>query len=57
MIDPGSYKLKAGFAGDDAPRVVISSVVGRPRFKQVTITRSIKESAITKDMHLNTRIL
>ncbi|KAK3089812.1 hypothetical protein FSP39_006712 [Pinctada imbricata] len=30
VIDNGSGKIKAGFAGDDAPRVVVPSIVGRP---------------------------
>jgi actin-related protein len=30
VIDLGSGRIKAGFAGDDAPKVVIPSVVGRP---------------------------
>lgn len=32
VIDNGSYTLKAGFSGDDAPRSRIRSVVGRKRF-------------------------
>ena len=31
VIDNGSGKCKAGFAGDDAPRAVFPSIVGRPR--------------------------
>jgi actin, other eukaryote len=31
VIDNGSYTCKAGFAGDDAPRAVFPSIVGRPR--------------------------
>ena len=31
VIDNGSGVTKAGFAGDEAPRVVFSSVVGEPR--------------------------
>ena len=30
VIDNGSGMMKAGFAGDDAPRAVFPSVVGRP---------------------------
>ena len=30
VIDNGSGRCKAGFAGEDAPRAVFSSVVGRP---------------------------
>lgn len=31
VIDNGSGMCKAGFAGDDAPRAVFPSIVGRPR--------------------------
>jgi actin len=31
VIDNGSGMIKAGFAGDDAPRAVFPSIVGRPR--------------------------
>ena len=30
VVDNGSGMLKAGFAGDDAPRAVFPSIVGRP---------------------------
>lgn len=36
VVDNGSGMCKAGFAGDDAPRAVFPSIVGRPRH-QVTI--------------------
>lgn len=31
VIDNGSGMIKAGFAGDDAPRAVFPNVVGLPR--------------------------
>jgi hypothetical protein len=31
VVDNGSGMVKAGFAGDDAPRAVFPSIVGRPR--------------------------
>lgn len=31
VIDNGSGMCKAGFAGDDAPRAVFPSIIGRPR--------------------------
>ena len=31
VIDHGSGTCKAGFSGDDAPRAVFSSVIGKPR--------------------------
>ena len=43
VIDNGSGMCKAGFAGDDAPRAVFPSIVGRPRH-QVLIFSFIKRS-------------
>merc|ERR1712113_660880 len=34
VIDNGSGMVKAGFSGDDAPRTVLPSIVGRPKHKQ-----------------------
>ncbi|EUB56078.1 Actin-2 [Echinococcus granulosus] len=34
VIDNGSGMCKAGFAGDDAPRAVFPSIVGRPRHQE-----------------------
>lgn len=31
VVDNGSGMCKAGFAGDDAPRCIFPSIVGRPR--------------------------
>ena len=31
VVDNGSGMCKAGFSGDDAPRCVFPSIVGRPR--------------------------
>ena len=41
VVDNGSGMCKAGFAGDDAPRAVFPSIVGRPRH-QVKITSRLK---------------
>ena len=35
VIDNGSGMCKAGFAGDDAPRAVFPSIVGRPRHQVI----------------------
>ncbi|CEM37380.1 unnamed protein product [Vitrella brassicaformis CCMP3155] len=35
VIDNGSGVMKAGFAGDDVPKCVFSSFVGRPKHKRV----------------------
>ncbi len=35
VVDVGSANAQAGFAGDDAPRVVIPSFVGVPRYQPI----------------------
>merc|ERR1711989_267458 len=35
VVDNGSGMCKAGFAGDDAPRAVFPSIVGRPKYPGV----------------------
>ena len=45
VIDNGSGMCKAGFAGDDAPRAVFPSIVGRPRH-QVCITTFLSSTGI-----------
>jgi actin len=37
VMDNGSGMCKAGFAGDDAPRAVFPSIVGRPRHQGVMV--------------------
>lgn len=37
VVDNGSGMCKAGFAGDDAPRAVFPSIVGRPRHQVSSI--------------------
>ena len=37
VVDNGSGMCKAGFAGDDAPRAVFPSIVGRPRHQVVHV--------------------
>ena len=35
VIDNGSGMMKAGFGGDDAPRAVFPTIIGRPKHKGV----------------------
>lgn len=42
VVDNGSGMCKAGFAGDDAPRAVFPSIVGRPRHQVRTSPTDIK---------------
>lgn len=46
VIDNGSGMCKAGFAGDDAPRAVFPSIVGRPRHTGVMVGMGQKDSCI-----------
>lgn len=44
VIDNGSGMCKAGFAGDDAPRAVFPSIVGRPRHQVCFKFKLIRDS-------------
>jgi len=46
VIDNGSGMCKAGFAGDDAPRAVFPSIVGRPRHQTVMVGMGQKDSYV-----------
>jgi len=46
VMDNGSGLCKAGFAGDDAPRVVFPSIVGRPRHQGVMVGMGQKDSYV-----------
>ena len=46
VIDNGSGFCKAGFAGDDAPRSVFPSIVGRPRHQGVMVGIGRKDSYV-----------
>ena len=47
VVDNGSGMCKAGFAGDDAPRAVFPSIVGRPRHQGVMVGMGQKVSPIS----------
>ena len=51
VVDNGSGMCKAGFAGDDAPRAVFPSIVGRPRH-QVQYSKKKKNTPKT---HTNSK--
>lgn len=38
VVDNGSGMCKAGFAGDDAPRAVFPSIVGRPKHPGIMVS-------------------
>lgn len=46
VVDNGSGVCKAGFAGDDAPRAVFPSIVGRPKHQGVMVGMGQKDSYV-----------
>ena len=46
VIDNGSGTCKAGFSGDDAPRAIFPSIIGRPRFRGVMVGMGQKDSYV-----------
>jgi len=46
VIDNGSGMCKAGFAGDDAPRAVFPSIVGRPKHAGVMVGMDQKDAYV-----------
>ncbi|XP_072455641.1 beta-actin-like protein 2 isoform X1 [Notamacropus eugenii] len=46
VIDNGSGMCKAGFGGDDAPRAVFPSIVGRPKHQGVMVGMGQKDSYV-----------
>ena len=46
MIDTGLDTVKAGFAGEDAPRVQFPTVVGRPRHQGVMVGMGQKDAYV-----------
>jgi len=43
VVDNGSGMVKAGFGGDDAPRAVFPSIVGRPKYHGAMVGMSQKQ--------------
>jgi len=46
VIDNGSGMVKSGFAGDDAPRAVFPSIVGRPKHQGAMVGMAQKDAYI-----------
>lgn len=46
VVDNGSGMVKSGFAGDDAPRAVFPSIVGRPKHQGVMVGMGQKDAYV-----------
>jgi len=46
VVDNGSGMVKAGFSGDDAPRAVFPSIVGRPKHEGVMVGMAQKDAYV-----------
>ena len=60
VLDNGSGMCKAGFAGDDAPRAVFPSIVGRPKHPGVSLKSkvflnhpSLSRCDLTSELYMN----
>ena len=57
VVDNGSKMCKVGFAGDDAPRAVFPSIVGRPHHQGVMVGMERKDYYVGDEAHIKRDIL
>jgi len=49
VVDNGSGLVKAGIAGDNAPRAVFPSILGRPRYKNLMVNVQMKTEYVGEE--------
>ena len=57
VCDNGSGMVKAGFSGDDAPRAVFPSIVGRPKTEQAMLDAAKKDHFVGDDAQAKSGVL
>jgi len=57
MVDNGSGVCKAGFAGDDAPRAVFPSIVGRPKMPGIMVGMDNRDSFVGEEAQTKRGVL
>ena len=57
VVDNGSGMVKAVFSGDDAPRSVFPSIVGRPKVKPTMVGADNKEVYVGDEAQVKRGVL